>query len=226
MPAGTPPLSPGLHNLARVGRLRWLSGERSPEESWDAYEAVSGKPLLNLIRKRQSWGQVRFWLLDLAEELAAALKDQSLPEVLALDRVWITADGRVKLLDFPAPGIETLPGNAGDGSRPLPEARSIEGATAAGRAFGETVPPRADAHIAQDFLRQVAVAALEGRVLDADSAHPAAIPLPLPLHAKEVLAELETGLAPNLVADRLKPLLNRVASVSRRRRLGLVAGCR
>ena len=48
---------------------------------------------------------------------------------------------------------------------------------------------------------------------------------PLPLHAREVLSELEAGLAPNLLAERLKPLLDRVASVSRGRRLALAAGC-
>lgn len=225
LPAGAPPIAPNLRTLARAGRLRWLSGRRSREECWDAYEAVTGKPLLNLIHERQPWGQVRFWLLDLAEEMAAALKDRSLPEALALDRVWITAEGRAKLLDFPAPGLDRRPENAGDGSRPLPGAGAAEGASAEAMGAREATPPQTDLHTAQEFLRQVAVAALEGRIIAAGAAHPGAIPLPLPLHAREVLAELETGLAPNLVADRLKPLLDRVASVSRRRRAGLVAGC-
>ena len=48
---------------------------------------------------------MRFWLYDLALEIAAATKDGTLPATLALDRVWITGDGRAKLLDFPAPGL-------------------------------------------------------------------------------------------------------------------------
>ena len=49
---------------------------------------------------------MRFWLCDLAEELNAGLNDGTLPKQLALDRVWITAEGRAKLLDFPAPGAD------------------------------------------------------------------------------------------------------------------------
>ena len=47
---------------------------------------------------------MRYWLHDLATEISAAEKDGTLPE-LALDRVWITGEGRAKLLDFPAPGL-------------------------------------------------------------------------------------------------------------------------
>jgi hypothetical protein len=60
---------------------------------------------LKLIQIGQPWRQVRFWLYDLANELGVAEKDGTSPAVLALDRVWITADGRAKLLDFPAPGV-------------------------------------------------------------------------------------------------------------------------
>jgi eukaryotic-like serine/threonine-protein kinase len=92
--------------LRRIGRLRWISGRRSAEENWDAYEGPAGVPLLNLALKPQSWEFVRFWLLDLAEELASAAKDGTTPETLSLDRVWINAEGRAKLLDFPAPGLK------------------------------------------------------------------------------------------------------------------------
>jgi serine/threonine protein kinase len=105
VPAGTPEVDRGLRSLKRIGRLRWISGRRSAEESWDAYEAPSGVPLPDLAAKPQSWEFVRFWLLDLAEELAAAAKDGTMPKTLSLDRVWINAEGRAKLLDFPAPGL-------------------------------------------------------------------------------------------------------------------------
>src|SRR5208283_3040132 len=99
---GTPPVAPALRHLSRPGRLRWVTGQRSADGCWDAYEAPTGQPLLNLVSTRQDWEEVRFWLLDLAGELKAGEKDGSLPGVLSLDRVWITADGRAKLLDFPA----------------------------------------------------------------------------------------------------------------------------
>jgi len=90
---------------ARSGRLRWLNGRRLAGACWDAYEAVSGEPLERAIRTRQPWEKVRFWLLDLAQELQACAKDGAHPP-LGFDRVWITREGRAKLLDFPAPGAE------------------------------------------------------------------------------------------------------------------------
>ncbi|MDB6006397.1 MAG: prkC 11, partial [Prosthecobacter sp.] len=41
-------------------------------------------------------------------ELDAATKTASLPETLTLDQVWITGEGRAKLLDFAAPGSVTI----------------------------------------------------------------------------------------------------------------------
>jgi eukaryotic-like serine/threonine-protein kinase len=99
-----PPVPPEVRHGARPGNLRWLQGRRGETESWDAYEAVPGTCLTALLGKRQPWKQVRHWLLDLATELDATAHDSSTPGTVSLDRVWITADGRAKLLDFPAPG--------------------------------------------------------------------------------------------------------------------------
>ena len=145
VPPGTPPVSPVLRNLSRVGRLRWIAGRRTPEENWDAFEAVTGRALLQLLPERPRWSQVRFWLLDLAKELHTAARDGTLPEVLALDRVWITTDGRAKLLDFPAPGL----GKEGE-----PEAVSENPNLPPALEPGRGIVP---------FLNQVAWAALEGR---------------------------------------------------------------
>ncbi len=106
--ADTPPVSRALRNLGRATRLRWIAGKRSAEENWDAYEGISGQPLLKLVDQQQSWSAVRFWLLDLAVEIEEAKKDGTLPAVLGLDRVWITGDGRAKLLDFQAPGVAAV----------------------------------------------------------------------------------------------------------------------
>ncbi len=134
LPAGAPPLPAPLRNLGRPARLRWLTGQRSSDEAWDAYEALQGQPLIQLLPAKTGWEHARFWLADLLQELDAA-RDGAPPAALGLDRVWITADSRAKLLDFPAPG-----------ARPS--------------------PPAADA---QAFLRQVALAAVEGRAADLET---------------------------------------------------------
>jgi hypothetical protein len=188
-PPGTPPVPAAERNLGRIGRLRWLTGRRSPEENWDAFEALSGEPLLRLQQSRQPWEQVRFWLCDLAVEIAAATKDGTRPATLALDRVWITGDGRAKLLDFPAPG---LTGASIENSEP---AQSCGG-----------------------FLARVAGAALMGRTT-------ATLAVPLPLHARDFLNGLPTLPDADRIATALKPMLQRVVQVTRRRRAAIVAGC-
>ncbi|WP_395751289.1 protein kinase domain-containing protein [Prosthecobacter sp.] len=118
-PVGTPPVSQVLRNISRPGRLRWLQGERHERECWDAYEAAHGSPMTQLIGQHASWREVRYWLRDLAAELDAAAKTASLPDTLTLDRVWITTDGRAKLLDFPAPGSTA---SATEMAAPTPQA--------------------------------------------------------------------------------------------------------
>jgi uncharacterized RDD family membrane protein YckC len=195
VPPGTPPVPAALRNVGRVGRLRWLTGRRSTEENWDAFEAAGGKPLVNPAQTRQPWSQVRFWLYDLAREISAATRDGTLPPVLALDRVWITGDGRAKLLDFPAPGLAS--------------------ATAGREA---TVQPSGR------FLSEVAAAALAGRA-NAIAGAADAVTVPLPLHARHFLDRLPQLPDTDAVAGALEPLLSRVAGVTRLRRAAIVAGC-
>lgn len=221
VPPGTPPLPARLTHVGRVGRLRWLAGRRSPEENWDVFEAVGGKPLLHLIASRQPWSRVRFWLYDLAKEISAAERDGTLPSVLTLDRVWISGDGRAKLLDFPAPGL------ASEADRDLPPGKP-HGASAQGpsvsapSSFGR--PPLAETGGTQRFLAQVAVAALEGRA-DAASITAAEAAVPLPLHARDFLQRLPELSGAAAAADALRPLLRRVAVVSRLRRAAVIAAC-
>jgi uncharacterized RDD family membrane protein YckC len=129
-------------DLARPARLRWLAGRRAAAETWDAFEAPAGEPLLETARSGRPWRVVRGWIHDLAAELAAGLGDGSLPD-LALDRVWITQDGQARLLDWPAPSI-----------RP-----------------GESSPRAAiapDLDSAQRFVADVADFALQGRASGGD----------------------------------------------------------
>jgi hypothetical protein len=88
--------------LTRPTRLRWLQGGTVDGQSWDAIEAVVGAPLLDAIGRRGgrlAWEKGRSVLLDLAEELNAAVSDGTVPDPLTLEQVWIDPGGRIKLLD-------------------------------------------------------------------------------------------------------------------------------
>ena len=80
VPAGTEPVPAPLRSLARIGRLRWLNGKRSPVENWEAFEALSGRPFPELAGPPQPWRDVRYWLHDLATEISAAEREGSLPQ--------------------------------------------------------------------------------------------------------------------------------------------------
>ena len=210
-PPGAPPIPANLRQLSRPGRLRWLTARRTDDEAWDAYEAASGQPLLSIISQPQEWGTVRFWLLDLAEELLAATREGSVPATLSLERVWVTADGRAKLLDFPAPETDNLP---------------------AGQ------PPRSHtcASTPQDFLKLVASSALNGRSADpspspvardvrsATVGHDVRSAVPLPLHAARFLGTLKSDTDLRLCLAGLRKLLPLPANISRARRVLLLAG--
>ena len=103
--ASAAPVSTVRRDLSRPARLRWLMGGRTATQLWDAYDAVEGQALWHESANPRPWNAVRFWLLDLAEELGAALNNPGSAPVLALDRVWLAADGGALLLDFPCPGL-------------------------------------------------------------------------------------------------------------------------
>jgi hypothetical protein len=203
VPPGTPPIAPSLRNLGRIGRLRWISGRREGAENWDAFEGVAGGALPSLLVRRHSWNHVRFWLLDLATEISAAQKDGTLPAVLAPDRVWITADGRAKLLDFPAPGCR--------------------GADAP---QNPTAPPALPVNFsAQEFLHEVTVRALSGPDSPSEKAPGRTGLGPLPLQARQLVESLRGLTGAGAVLSALKPLMQQMAVVTRTRRAGLVAAC-
>jgi eukaryotic-like serine/threonine-protein kinase len=125
-----------VRNVSRPTRLHWLQSQRTEESAWDAYESPDGQPLLALARA-QPWRSVSIWLGDLARELAAGTGERSV-EVLALDRIWITAAGRAKLLDFRAPGLS-------EGESPTTGIDMVSAQrflhAAARHALGSPVPP-------------------------------------------------------------------------------------
>jgi serine/threonine protein kinase len=244
----TPQISPAFRNIGRAGRLRWLSGRRSAEENWDAWEALSGRPLLQLIREKQSWSKVRFWLMDLAEELQAAQAGNTMPVTLSLEQVWITDDGRAKLLDFAAPGIEGMIKSFSGTHPPLPpsleELRWTSRVPLQGGDISECSPPvegwpkagvgtlveeglnkqSTSLFTPQSFLRQVAVSALEGRYVALDESRSRSINVPIALHAREFLDALAQKTDLKEALEDLKLLMDKPVIVSRARRLALVLG--
>lgn len=102
-PVTSPPLTAARRDLSRPARLRWLNGGQTESHRWEAYEAPDGSRVVPA-----KWASLRFWLLDLAEEVAAGIDDPATSASLALDRVWITSAGRALILDFPAATMAPL----------------------------------------------------------------------------------------------------------------------
>jgi serine/threonine protein kinase len=103
-PRGASPPSPARRGLVRPGRPRWLHGGDQAEGRWDAYAAPLGCSLADLAGPEGlPWRDARPILLDMAEELAAACADDTLPESLAVDQVWIQPDGSAQLVDVLTP---------------------------------------------------------------------------------------------------------------------------
>lgn len=193
VPGDAAPVSSARQDLNRSTRLRWLDGRRSGEEGWDAYERPEGSAFLTLAETRQPWRRVRRWLVDLAEELACAGEDGTLPESVGLEHLWIASDDRLKIADFP---VETVPEDAGTSA-----SFAADGDIRQGRAF----------------LSHVAIAALEGRT--AFSGEPPELPsVPLPLGARVFLSKLRSGTSggwPALIAE-LRELTGWREAASRR----------
>jgi hypothetical protein len=113
VPQDTPPVPAELRNLRRVGRLRWLAGIRTAGENWDAYEYPGGRAWVKFGQNRVSWHELRPWMSDLAAELSAAATDGTRHAAPCIEQVWISGEGRAKLLDFPAPGVGETPSCSG-----------------------------------------------------------------------------------------------------------------
>lgn len=197
--AASPALPPAACSVSRGGRLRWLAGRRTEVEHWDAFEAVSGQPLVSLLGEPQSWQRVRFWLFDLAGELALARQENTLPAHLGLNRVWITSTGHAKLLDVPAPGF------------------SYEEVASELCADGPNALCR--------FLNQVAVSSLNGQAYPAEVAATTTVEQPMPLHALPIVASLRTSDSLDSIGRQLSSVLTKPTEVTRRRRAALVLSC-
>jgi uncharacterized RDD family membrane protein YckC len=197
---GSPSISSELRNLGRVGRLRWINGRRTSGECWDAYEALSGKPLLKLLSEPRQWTNVRYWLMDLAYETSVAERDGTMPQTLSLDRVWVTAEGRAKLLDFPAPGTNSM-------------ADSTDAASAAARTFESP----------EQFLFHVAASALQGRITGHQETCLNEAAVRLPVKARLLIDRLGIGQATPAEAVReIRTMTSGAPAVTRLRRVAML----
>ncbi len=196
LPAGTPPLATRRRDLSRPGRSRWLAGRRSDEESWDAFEATDGASLLEVATTPQPWSRVRHWLADLSHEVVAGLGDSSLP-VLDLDRVWIGADGRARLLDWPVHGAV------------LPAAATVVDLPSACR-----------------FLHAVAAHALGGAA-STSGARSRGAGLPLPIAGRDLLVALRDARLTSVdeLSGAVDAAMRTPAAVSRTTRASQLAMC-
>src|SRR6185312_14958428 len=163
-PRGSPAPEPARREVSRATRPRWLAGGEQHEGRWDAYVAPAGCPIADLAGPEGlPWHEARPILEDLADELAAACADGTLPPGLTVDQVWVQPDGRAILVDpLAITGHSAEPSGLSDDERAL------------------------------SLLRRVAALALEGGRRRADDM-PDAIRSPVPLHASDLLGRLLGG---------------------------------
>jgi uncharacterized RDD family membrane protein YckC len=195
-PTGARPMSLARRNVSRPTRLRWLTGSRATDGGWDAYEAVTGERIRRSEQPR-SWGTVRGWLQDLAQEIIAARKDgTSLP--LDIERVWVT-NGRAILLDWVPESVE--------GASQVPEF---------------DVSP--DERQSRRFLYNVAMLAL--RIQEPGLPRASNI-VTLPLHAQELLDDMASDRfdTATAIVERLRSCARKPVTLTRARRCAHLAIC-
>lgn len=191
--ASAPPTlapSEGRRRIERPTRLRWLQGDRNQPAAWQAFEAVRGAALVDLLAmgRQFEWRQGRRWLLDLAEELAACQHDEDALTQLSLEQVWIDRSNRVKLLDAPLArprlphpaGEEAAPaaveGTAAEGTAAAPHSSEPQTsasldpvgllAAVAERCSSDTVLPRYASEFREELARRAASGEPAGKTLD------------------------------------------------------------
>ena len=149
-PRAAAELSSARRDLSRTTRPRWLASGREGGRRWDAFVFSTGCLLIDVRpgAQRFAWAEILPVLEALADELAAACADETLPYLLSLEQVWIDAAGRVQLLDLPLRFPEVVHEEA------EPQQRALA------------------------LLRQVAVRALEGTTRPVEEASSIRAPLP------------------------------------------------
>jgi uncharacterized RDD family membrane protein YckC len=92
---GDPETPAARRTMARLTRLRWVGGRRTPGDSWDAFEAAQGESLASRLTRPVPWHVEQAWLEDVADELAAhdAAVDATTPATL--EHAWVTPTDRL-----------------------------------------------------------------------------------------------------------------------------------
>ncbi|WP_167546969.1 protein kinase domain-containing protein [Stieleria maiorica] len=187
-----------LQSISRVGRLHYLASGRDETHVWHAFEDPGGDALLNLPKSERPWNSIRFWLTDLAAELQSQAADAT-PVAWSLDRVWITASNRALLLDFEPPSL------------------------AIDEANGTAAVDRSDTPAT--FLKRVALAAIEDRIVSDADARSAEFSCRIPLKSRETLDDLNQPSAPAELHRMLRATTHGATTVSLGRRWGIMVGC-
>jgi eukaryotic-like serine/threonine-protein kinase len=171
-PEGEPPLNEARRAIARPVRLRWLAGGCQDGQQWEAFMAPTGQPLREVVAEDSTlpWSEVGPILEYLADELAAAGQDGTLPQSLCLDQVRLQVNGQVELVDWPPNSAEppTEPVDQEDGSASGTSRQALA------------------------LLAEVAVQALQGRQWrpsDAQARKPH-VHAPLPVYAAKIMGRL------------------------------------
>jgi hypothetical protein len=169
-PVGEQVLGEPHRAVSRMTRTRWLTCGTHENEQWDAFLAPTGCALPVLVARngRLSWAEFRPILQELTEELHASCTDQSLPQSLSPEQVWINPNGHVQLLE-----TSSDTGAVADSQPATP------------KVIGDQ--PRALA-----LLGDLAVATLEGSSLPT-RCQSKSIQAPLPLHAAKLVNHLLTN---------------------------------
>ena len=165
--------SPARRVLNRRTRPRWIGGGDESDARWDAFTAPSGFPLTDLVKAGGlPWSEALPLLRELAEELEIAYAEDTLPDRLSPEQVWIHPDGSVQLIDLlDSPQAVTEPGRSG-------QKTLIPAAARAGATSGAAGSNREEQR-ALHFLGEVARRALEG--------HPQLRPAAKPADARSVV---------------------------------------
>lgn len=84
----------------RATCLRWLGGQRTPSDGWDAYAAIGGRPLHERLDMPADWIAAHHWFECLVAELDARAGAGWSADQLSVNQVWITDDEDAVILPF------------------------------------------------------------------------------------------------------------------------------
>jgi hypothetical protein len=227
-PVDCPVLGAVRRETNRATRPRWLSCGNYEEMQWDAFAARAGYLLPDMIVKegKLEWGDDRYLLEELTEELVESEKDGTLPGRLGVSQVWVQPNGGIQLLDFALDRPETAQGksSAQQPSSCWAAATGVDSPDQTLSAVPEVLPIEDEMHRRPlPFLGQVAVLTLEGRERQLQTGPKNTVRAPLPGYAARLLGRLLTNadgyhqikeFQTALLAARAEP-----SQVDRRRRL-------